>query len=56
VRIPLSDLNRQGKTLTKLTIQDQSGQGASFWIDSLRFIGATEPSNRVYLPILSVRK
>jgi hypothetical protein len=53
VRIPLSELNRQGKSLTKLTIQDQSGQGTSFWIDSLRFIGATEPSNRVYLPILT---
>ncbi len=53
VQIPLSELNRQGKSLTGITIQDQSGQGASFWIDSLRFIGATEPSNRVYLPFLT---
>jgi hypothetical protein len=56
VRIPLGELNRQGKSLTKLTIQDQSGQGASFWIDSLRFIGATEPSNWTFLPILTVGK
>ncbi len=52
VRIPLSELNRQGKSLTRLTIQDQSGQGASFWIDSLRFIGATGPSHWTYLPLL----
>jgi hypothetical protein len=53
VQIPLSELNRQGKSLTRLTIQDQSGQGASFWIDGLRFIGATTPLNWTYLPLLT---
>jgi hypothetical protein len=43
VRIPLSDLNRQGKSLIKVTIQDQ-GQGSSFWIDNLRLIAGAAPA------------
>ena len=53
VRIPLSDLNRSGLRVTRLTIQDQSSQGSSFWIDNLRLVGATsEPSSQLYLPLV----
>jgi hypothetical protein len=52
VRIPLSDLNRQGKILTRLTIQDRNSQGSSFWIDYLRLVGAKAPSSWVYLPLV----
>jgi hypothetical protein len=52
VLIPLSDLNRTGSSLTRVTIQDQNSQGSSFWIDDLRLVGAKEPSSRVYLPLV----
>jgi hypothetical protein len=52
VLIPLSDLNRMGTSLARVTIQDQNSQGSSFWIDDLRLLGAKEPSSRVYLPMV----
>jgi hypothetical protein len=43
VRIPLSDLNVPGLDLTRLSIQNGSSEdGASFWIDDIRLVGATE--------------
>jgi hypothetical protein len=52
VRIPLSDLNRSGGSLSRLSIQDQNSQGSSFWIDGLRLVGSQEPSSQVYLPMV----
>jgi hypothetical protein len=55
VRIPLSYLNAPNLSLTKLTIQDKSGQGSAlFWIDDLRLVGAKEPefSSWIYLPVV----
>jgi len=55
VRIPLSYLNAPNLSLTRLTIQDKSGQGSAlFWIDDLRLVGAKEPefSSWVYLPVV----
>ncbi len=43
VRIPLSDLNAPGLDLTRLSIQNGSSEDrASFWIDDIRLVGATE--------------
>jgi hypothetical protein len=43
VRIPLSDLNVPGLDLTRLSIQNKSSEdGALFWIDDIRLVGATE--------------
>jgi len=43
VRIPLSDLNVPGLDLTRLSIQNRSGEHAAlFWIDDIRLVGATE--------------
>ena len=48
VRIPLDHLNAMGHSLTRVTIQNASGQPSAFWIDEIRFVGAAW---RVYLPL-----
>ncbi len=41
VRIPLSDLNAAGRPLTRVSIQDRSGQASTaFWVDEIRLVGA----------------
>jgi hypothetical protein len=52
VRIPVGELNVRGVDLSRLSIQDSSGQGASFWIDDLRFVMATSASNSIALPLV----
>lgn len=48
VLIPLSDLDADGKILSRLSIRDRSGQATtSIWIDEIRLIGSTW---RAYLP------
>jgi len=51
VRIPLDDLGVQGLDWVRLSIQNQSGT-ATFWIDEIRFLGATPPAAEVFLPIV----
>ncbi len=53
VRIPLSDLNRSGKHISRITVQNQSSVTASFWIDDLRLIGAQEATARAFLPAIN---
>jgi len=52
VRIPLSDLNRSGQRVNRITIQDRSSTGSTFWLDDLRLIGAQESSHQVMLPLV----
>jgi len=42
VRIPLSDLNAADRSLTRVAIQDRSGNGTvEFWVDEMRLVAAT---------------
>ena len=47
--IPLEDLNAANKSAVRVCLQDRSGQGASFWVDEIRLVGAVW---KVYLPLL----
>lgn len=41
VRIPLHHLNLSGRPVTRVNLQDRSGQaGTAFWVDELRFVAA----------------
>jgi hypothetical protein len=47
VSIPLRDLAASRKALSRVSLQDRSGQGtAEFWIDDLRLVGARWPAER----------
>jgi hypothetical protein len=53
VRIPLHDLNRSGQRITRLNIQNASGQQATLYVDSLHLVGARAPSHRISLPVVA---
>lgn len=40
VLIPLESLGTNGQNLTGVIIQDRNGQGATFWLDEIRLVGA----------------
>lgn len=53
VRIPIAVLNAHGALLERISIQNVSGDTtAVFWIDDLRLIGAKEPTDWVFLPLV----
>jgi hypothetical protein len=53
VRIPLETLNPAGVALSRLSIQNASGeQTAQFWVDGVRLVAAQEPSEQVYVPLV----
>ena len=53
VRIPLETLNPSGVSLSRLSIQNESGeQTAEFWVDGVRLVAAQEPSSQVFIPLV----
>jgi len=49
VRIPLDHLDAGGRSLERVSVKNQAGQPATFWVDEIRLLGATW---RVYLPVV----
>jgi hypothetical protein len=53
VRIPLETLNPAGRSLSRLSIQNESDeQTTQFWVDGVRLVAAQEPSARVFAPLV----
>lgn len=44
VRIPLADLNAGNRSLQRVSIQNQTGEISSFWVDEIRFLPARRDS------------
>jgi hypothetical protein len=49
VLIPLEDLNAARKAAVRINLQDRMGEGASFWVDEVRLVGARW---RAVLPLI----
>jgi hypothetical protein len=49
VQIPLSHLDATGRSLTRVSIQNSSGQPSALWIDEIRLVAI---ARRVYLPLV----
>jgi hypothetical protein len=51
VRIPLSELNPDGRLVTRVNIQNTTaGAPVQFWLDEVRLVAGDAPSHWVYLP------
>ena len=51
-RLRLSDLNRAGKHITRISIQEQGGQSVSLYLTNLRLVAAKDPY-RIMLPVIA---
>ncbi|MGC8880178.1 MAG: glycoside hydrolase family 113 [Anaerolineae bacterium] len=51
-RLRLSDLNRLGKRITRVSIQEGGGQNASLYLANLRFVAAKDP-HQIMLPVIA---
>jgi len=52
VRIPLSELNPENKLVTRINIQNATGgEAVQYWLDEMRLVGGTLPSDQVFLPL-----
>ncbi len=52
VRIPVSDLDPDGRPVDRVSIADRGGTAASFWVDDLRFLAGKEPVAVQFLPFM----
>jgi len=54
VRIPLSDLNPDDLAVTRINIQEATGEGSSqLWIDDVRLVPGSPPVARIFLPMVA---
>lgn len=51
-RLRLSDLNRAGRQISRVSIQEQGGQNASFYLADLRLVAAKDPY-QIMLPVIA---
>lgn len=52
-RLRLSDLNRSGGRITRVSIQEQGGQSASLYLANLRLVAAKQLDYQVMLPVIA---
>ncbi|MCS7261582.1 MAG: hypothetical protein NZ765_12540, partial [Anaerolineae bacterium] len=51
-RLRLSDLNRAGRPITRISIQEQNGRNVSLYLADLRFVAAKNPY-QIMLPVIA---
>ncbi len=52
-RLRLSDLNRAGKRIIRVSIQEQGGQNVSIYLAWLRLVAAKKPDHWIALPVIA---